>query len=736
MAYGLKYQTQFNSQTDPNTVTKLYTLQFLFKDYTGGVTSIMGGETTVLQKCTNDDPTAPIKGQSLDIILVNKAGSLPITAFQSEGDADVQVKLLGAANEVLFIGFLVQDDFYETMVEYTHTITLSATDGLGLLKGVILSDAEVRRAFQASYRTNGVNTVVYFYVTDSAFYPQTSNPIEIDGVTYIIATAINETTVIGIATYNWTITLTTATPGIGPTVNTVYLTGEVNLMLRNSLLSMVAVCLSQTDLQLVTNIFHNLYEYRQDNTISTFAQTLIDSQLFISGNTYQDCYQALSTILTAFNCTLFQANGQWNIVNWHEARSYSNVIPGFVYDETWAAIGTTTLDNIFNIGALQLSRPIAGLTQGAMRGYKFTRKQFDYKQPKYLLRNYDLQELGALIRTTVISGSTYYDYVAPGWTTGEGPTLCDRHITVVKDSAGSETARYLVVSGPASNTTKAVSSDPIEFSEGDKLKFSCSFKTNISQPGAIIIVFAVMLTDGTSIKYVDEVPAGNGNWINTVGFSYTVTSGDNTNSWHSVEIESSQAPFSGLLYCYLPIATDSPYNSTRQTFYKDIRFEVTPYINDTSKITGQVHKQEQDVNKKLNKADEITIDDSPRNSIAGTLFLTSKTGLLQDRTQYWRYPFDANGWRLGELTTLQELLWRKITRSKLEGGFIGNYQGGIISLLTLAIADFNPSKIYTFGMLTIDYKRNQFSGTLWELYDSTDQALVNSYTFTYLYSTT
>jgi len=42
---------------------------------------------------------------------------------------------------------------------------------------------------------------------------------------------------------------------------------------------------------------------------------------------------------------------------------------------------------------------------------------------------------------------------------------------------------------------------------------------------------------------------------------------------------------------------------------------------------------------------------------------------------------------------------------------------------------------YTFGLLTIDYKRNQFSGTLRELYDTEQPELDNDYTLTNKYST-
>lgn len=102
--WGLKYQTQFTSQSDDNNAEIDYTLQFLFKDYSGVVNSIIGGSTTVLQKCTVDDPFAPIKGQSLEIKLVN-TGNLPITSFYSEDDDGVKVILTKTGGQTLFTGF-------------------------------------------------------------------------------------------------------------------------------------------------------------------------------------------------------------------------------------------------------------------------------------------------------------------------------------------------------------------------------------------------------------------------------------------------------------------------------------------------------------------------------------------------------------------------------------------------------------------------------------------------------
>lgn len=738
--YGLKYQTQFDSVSDVNNPSRTYTLQFLFKDYNGQATSIDGGGTTVLQKCTIDDPFAPIRGQSLDIRLLNK-GNIPIRSFQSEDDDGVQVMLLDENSTLLFIGFLVQDDFYETKVDFAHEITLSATDSLGLLKGVILSEQVLRRAFQISFRTNVANDIIYFYTQDTSFQPAAGNSIEVQNNTYTIVTAVNETTLIGIAYYNWTVTVTPATGGIAQTVEVIYLSGTVNLLNRNTLLTMIALCLSATNIPLELNIFHNLYEISQDSTKSTFDQTLIDSQLFISGETYENCYEVLTKIMATFRCSIFQANGKWNIVHWDEAYKYANNnIPGFRFSAEFLYLGAAIFNNNFFIGpetgaVNQLTRPIAGLQESNMRGWKFSRKTFNYVYPKYLLKNYDLLELGELRSDYVSGGIRYKEYVAVDWLGASTPQYVDRFIRVASDAiTGTEINRTLVVrgdSGSAFPNAKSVIAAPIEVFKGDKVKVSFSFRGQNSFSGTWSIVFAMMLYDGVNTRYIDELPAGNGDWVSTLGFLYN-GSGTNTSDWHDVEIQSSQIPYSGLFY----VCLNELYQNGDITEYKNIRFEYTSYINDSTKIIGQIHKSEQTPNKKLNNDVEITIDDSPRNAIAGTLFLKTVTSLIQDKTVFWQYSGDLVSKRLGQHTTIDELVWKRKTRLKLEGGFIGIMQDSLISLLSMQVTDYDPLKNYTFGLLTIDYKNNQFSGTLWEVYDKADADLVYDYNFKYIYSTT
>jgi len=264
------------------------------------------------------------------------------------------------------------------------------------------------------------------------------------------------------------------------------------------------------------------------------------------------------------------------------------------------------------------------------------------------------------------------------------------------------------------------------------MKFSFKFRGSQTFAGAWSLTFAVQLYDGTLSNYIDELPVGNEDWKTPFGYHFDGT-GLQTNEWREIEMTPKPFPFSGLLYVYFTEFQQSGV----ETHFKDIRFEYISYINESTKIIGQTHKQEQTGTKKLNQSQDINIDDAPRNAISGALFLPTKTGLVQDLTTYWRYAADANGWRLGERSTLQELTWRRMTRLKYEAGFTGAWQNNTpVSLLTLARIAFNPTKIFTFGLLTIDYRRNEYNGTLWELHDELEPEFSPEYEFKYLYSTT
>lgn len=128
MSYGVRYICEFDSIAEES-----YTVELLQKDYAGESALVIAGSKPVMHSVDSDDPRAPIRGSGLTINLINEDGSLPLTNFYSNDDEEWKVKFYWNS-QVLFEGFIVQDDCQELIVDYTHEISLSATDNLGLLK--------------------------------------------------------------------------------------------------------------------------------------------------------------------------------------------------------------------------------------------------------------------------------------------------------------------------------------------------------------------------------------------------------------------------------------------------------------------------------------------------------------------------------------------------------------------------------------------------------------------------
>jgi hypothetical protein len=131
MAYGVRYTASFNSIGQNNLS---YTLNLRLKDYAGSSETIYLTENPIIQEWQEDNPKAPIKGSALKINILTP-GVVTLETFYSNADDTWLVEFLcDTLYAGQFIGYLVQDDCAELQVDYYHSIQLTATDSLGLLK--------------------------------------------------------------------------------------------------------------------------------------------------------------------------------------------------------------------------------------------------------------------------------------------------------------------------------------------------------------------------------------------------------------------------------------------------------------------------------------------------------------------------------------------------------------------------------------------------------------------------
>lgn len=732
MAYNLKYLAEYDTTAGVTCRVEIYK-----REYEGIVYPLELTADPVQQSYSLDEPKPAIKACTLKLNIIN-AGSTPISDFYSERDDEF--KIMHYYNgSVTFVGFLVQDDCSEDMADYRHPLILSFTDNLGLLKDVAL-DANVPDFgyFPAAAKTNQIfitTNRLFLYNTD--FVPVASGTVTISGHadasvngTFNIVTAAN------IGNGNFRIN-----PGVSVSNTDAFPVkiagaGTINLYRRNTITNILRVILYNTGLDLNTNIYCNVFEDTHNTDYSPLYQTYIDCRTFINNDQFRSCWDVLEWICKRFKLTVMQAGGQWQIVRNDELRY--GTINGFAYDTAFDQIGTTTLNTSLVFGFEQDHYPETTPVKSIARPFQFVKEKFDYKQPAYLLRNYDLQELGDLIRTyTTGSGAslkTFNEYEASFivWS-GIGGTQPEIFIRVVLDNEDNEIERYLVIKGATGDSARSAVGLPFEVSEGDKVKVEYTLATNISQAGPINILLAVMLTDGTTDRYADEDSTVN--WSAGLGWTYSIPTGGNTNTDQSISIAPGQIPYDGLIYVYFPQVCPNPVSSTDETHIKDIRVTYLTYINDSTKVIGHTHTNTQDSFIKNNESGDIFMDDGPRNSIAGILFRPDFTGNIQQRTSRWyRASNNTERLRLGQIITLETLFARRKPRAKIEGNFYG-----LNNLSLLAKVNYAPYTTlnFVFGLLEINFRSNSFNCTLYELYETgeVDTDLASDYEFTYQYST-
>jgi hypothetical protein len=384
----------------------------------------------------------------------------------------------------------------------------------------------------------------------------------------------------------------------------------------------------------------------------------------------------------------------------------------------------------------------SALLNSILRPYKSVQETFRYVVPDNLLNNENIDILGALINQYTSGSNTIYEYELPQWYNQDafpGP-YATRFIRIIINSFNNEEIdRYIVVKGPTFSSLGAMSNN-IEVAVDDVISYEFDYKTNVSQPGVVGNVFVVRVTDGTSIFYLQN----NGSWSTTIGYTFSVLAGDNTNVWHTVtNINSRPLPISGRLNIFLSLATLNPLD---ETHYKNFNFSVS---NSLSNVTGHVHTESQTNNLKNELVQDIYVDNSDRSTAAGTLFLDTITSQLRDKCTEWTYtgaPVVFN--RLGQLTTAEMLYTRYIPRSKYNGTLLSINQ---LDRMMSNFQVFNMGNLYPSqynwivpGSVSIDYRNNTTEFTLyevafndtftydvWQLFE--DFLDVRLYNFRYLY---
>lgn len=138
MAKAEKYRYSFKSHEGQTCVVR-----FEFEGFVGTSTTLVGAARPFVLKefNTDDDIFKPLRPQMAEMSFIASASGVSIDDFLMDNDDDVIVYFDFGSWTNYWMGYMLQDDFQETWINTDHIITLRATEGIGQLKDVELTDA-------------------------------------------------------------------------------------------------------------------------------------------------------------------------------------------------------------------------------------------------------------------------------------------------------------------------------------------------------------------------------------------------------------------------------------------------------------------------------------------------------------------------------------------------------------------------------------------------------------------
>lgn len=729
---GLKYTGSFDSIRS----NSRYLVNIYQETYTGDPITVILGATPVIHEWQEDDPLAPIKGSTLTINLTT-SGGLSLLDFYSDNDNEYRVRLIGddvsGSQTVLFDGFILQDDCSEIQVDFVHTITLTASDNLGTIKDITLDRAAFLFGDETTLTNIGCVFVPggpYIVINVATWDVQPGQTFTIDGTPFTMVANLGQ---IDFVYTGWCIQV--VEPITTLVIGTFDITYRQVVSLDGyiPLLTYIKLCLRATYVDnLKLNVINHITPTDGEIFLDTGETRILEDvtllgNTFLKNNEYMSCYDVLEIIMKRFNMSCFQSLNSWWIVRYPDLfldyQEGETLVDYYTYSAfTFDYYDKFTINKSFVIDSN--NKVETGLLKSIIRPYRRTLETFNYVQPEDLLCNSQFTDLGPLRQVTTGGGFTNREYDLPCWYNYDGGSpYPDRFIRVVFEGER-EVERYVVVTGSTFDSARSVQSEDIELNAGDIIDYTFQFRTDISQPGSVNTTFAIRIKDGTSTKYLQS----DGSWDNTIGFVKNTPAGKNTNEWQTVSIKSDGLPFNAIMNVFLAEATASP---SDQTWYKDLRLTISWFVAGQGQVNGHSHTASQ--SKTLNNINDvdISIDNSTRSSISGTLFLTSQTGIFQDKCTTWQFGYGYNTGiptatyqNLGQLVTSTYMFQRYIPRTKFNGNLLNiRNANGVLSNLAIFSNEFTGPSLHNkmlLGSVAIDYKNDSAEFTMWEVFNKTE----------------
>lgn len=118
-------------------------VMFYYEGYTGPVINLEGGARPFVLREFNTDENIfkPLRPQLAEIEIVTNGSGVSLDNFLANSENDIEILFqYHDLSEIYWKGFIMQDDYSEEWQDQNHVIKITATEGLGILKNIPLSN--------------------------------------------------------------------------------------------------------------------------------------------------------------------------------------------------------------------------------------------------------------------------------------------------------------------------------------------------------------------------------------------------------------------------------------------------------------------------------------------------------------------------------------------------------------------------------------------------------------------
>ena len=497
--------------------------------------------------------------------------------------------------------------------------------------------------------------------------------------------------------------------------------------------------------KVISNLYHSTMD--ETSTVPAIGQCYVDARTFSIGDgEYDNKYNVLEKVNSAFSQTLLQYKGKWVIFRPEELfMTPTQNLRQF----NVTLLSTTVTNNRYDIevGVNEDVKPIAPeMLRFINRPTKVDEIDFTYELPTELLCNQNLSR-GDL--NTAGSGFNLYD--VNSWTLKAGTFAGSRESPFTSTSTHYRKETYDVDNNVIDNYLYASEeltydynwwqSCDVAVALGDIITLSFSWRWD---EGSTIIGATPIFKTGQLLYKADGNPAQrrglaeDGTWFTYPStwdsvayasqpfFKIDMSTLDiKDNGWVTYTIVSQPVVKDGIVRLLL---TNTPSLKSNENLWKNIEFSIDSKVNGVylDTISGDFDRFTKSDDIRANFTDEIFLEDLNNSNLMGCIFDQTNTFRTTPTWNRYRYQLESIPFKKQNLIANWERT--RFHRNKIDVNLFGlKYGSEPIGLLnTIKFVDDDPNKLYYIANLKeIDFANATWQATLVEVYDNDRDFLIN-----------